>query len=195
MRRQLMVDQTQWYRLQLSRAVALAGQVTDGVSGKPIAGAVVEIVDRPERTVSRPDGIFFFLDLPADSYRLRVIAPQLGTRYGTVETDAVQVEDGRDAAGRVKVAKADVKLPPTRIHGQVTRSDNAQPIVGAKVRLRGDTTVVRTDADGRYALTGLVAGNPTLEVSAANFVTASQAVELGAGQDLTVDIALQPQPE
>jgi hypothetical protein len=205
----------QWLPFELSWAVSIAGRVTDLVTGAPIPGARVEIVKGPpafetkrrvlandpdwerkaerlDRTFSQTDGIYLFVNLPTGLYRMRVTAPPPSSRYATVETGPVRVWATRDPKGRIKLDPADVALSPTRIHGQVTHAVTGQPVAGAKVRLRGDTHVVRTDAEGGYALTNLVASSPTLEVSAANFVTASQEVSLEAGQDRSVDVVLQP---
>jgi hypothetical protein len=52
--------------------------------------------------------------------------------------------------------------------------------------------VLRTDDQGGYALTNLVASNPTLEVSADQFVSFRQEVSLQAGENLNVDVVLAP---
>src|SRR5580658_5269954 len=80
--------------------VAIAGLVLDGISGKPIAGAHLEITAKPkafaeqlallkaaqsvsqtqskspDNTRSRSDGLFFFLDLPQGSYTLVGFVPK-----------------------------------------------------------------------------------------------------------------------
>jgi hypothetical protein len=204
-----------WYPFELTWAASIAGQVTDLVTGRPIAEARVEILKGPQafetkrrilandpgweakserldRAFSQTDGIYLFVNLPAGLYKMRVTGPPPSSRYATVETPFVRVWATRDEAGRVKLDPADVALSPTRIHGQITRADTGQPVEGARVRLRGDTNVVRSDPEGQYALDNLVASNPTLEVTAAKLITASQAVNLEAGQDLSVDVVLQP---
>lgn len=195
--------------------VALAGTITDSVTGKPMRQALVEILlgpaahqakvdilardpawllrnERFDRTHTRGDGLFFFIDLAPGDYTLRVSAPQLGTRYGVIEAGPFTVQTGRDANGRVRVAQADVTLAPTLIQGQVIRGDNSQAVAGAQVRLRGDTHIVVTAADGQYRLLDIVASKLTVEVSAANFQTAQRTVNLAAGQARTVNITLQP---
>jgi hypothetical protein len=205
----------QWLPFELSWTVSIAGRVTDSVTGTAIARARVEILKGPpafetkrrilandagwehkeerlDRTFSQVDGIYVLVNLPPGLYRLRVTAPPPTSRYASQEIGSVRVWATRDDEGRIKLDPADVALPPTRIHGQVTHAATGEPIDRAKVRLRGDTNVVRTDAQGGYALANLVASSPTLEVSAPGFKTASQKVSLEAGQDQNVDVVLQP---
>jgi hypothetical protein len=218
--------------------VSIAGRVVDGVSKKPLEGALIEIIDgppeydqrlaaikgdpdwwrrpnRPDRTYSRAYGMFVFVDLPDGDYRVRVSLPAQGSRYGvtvlpdpcTVQPPPVPPEsrEGEEpprwpdpavlgnvpsGAGWYTAAQVNVELPPTRIHGTVKNKDGA--LAGAKVRLRGDTNVVRTDAQGFYELTRLVKGNPTVEVTAAGHRTAvSQPIPLGPGQDRECNFVLE----
>jgi len=196
-------------------ALAIAGRVTDAVTGEPVPAARVTIASGPpafearrgvltagpgwerlaerlDRTWTRPDGSYRFLDLPAGLYRLEVVTPSLGSRYGTAQTGPIRVWATRDAAGRIKLDPGDVALAPTRIGGTVVNQADGKPVAGARVRLRGDTEVALTDVDGRYALVGLVQGTPTVEVSARNFVTATRATSVTAGQAQTVDVGLTP---
>lgn len=84
--------------------VAIAGLVVDGVTGKPIAGAHVEIVGKPaayeqrlallaaslgdtgseaersDMARTRADGLFYFLDLPEGRYKVLAFLPKVGVR-------------------------------------------------------------------------------------------------------------------
>jgi len=65
---------------------AIAGVVSDQGSGKPVSGALVEIVSHPDaalnilpfgqpaRATTGPDGHYHFLDLPDGAYQLSVTA-------------------------------------------------------------------------------------------------------------------------
>jgi hypothetical protein len=196
--------------------VSIAGQVTDALTGDPIAGALVQIVEGPpafqsrrntlsrdpnwrgrakrmDRTYTRPDGQYVFAGLPPGTYRLRVSAPPPKGMYGEVELARVTVWEKGSPQERVRLDAADAALPPTRIHGQITQRNGRTPISGATVRLRGDTNVEQSDAEGHYALTHLVAKKPTIEVTAARMRTFRQPIELTPGQDHQVDVRLLPE--
>jgi hypothetical protein len=110
--------------------VSIAGAVQDRATRTRIGGARVEITEgppafqamlaaqaadpawqhrqeRPDRTVSQSDGIFIFVDLPSGPYRLRVSAPEMGSRYGAVEVGPIEVQ-AVPAEGPFSAARADV---------------------------------------------------------------------------------------
>ena len=123
--------------IRLRHVVSIAGAVRDKATSRPIGGALVEITECPpafrallaakaadpawarrrerlDRVYSRADGAFYFVDLPAGSYRLKVSAPEMGTRYGVVEVGPceVQADPGEGpipggAGGRGSAADAD----------------------------------------------------------------------------------------
>jgi hypothetical protein len=200
-----------WIRLR--HVVSIAGAVRDKATSRPINGARVEITEYPEafgallaakaanpawtrrrerldRVYSRADGLFCFVDLPAGRYRLNVSAPEMGTRYGVVKVENLEVQTD-PGEGRVPVTPADVELPPTRIHGTVTDAVTGQPIPGARVRLLGDTVVVKTGDDGTYDLSQQIAGKPTLHVATPGYKPEARKLELAAGQERVEDLALQ----
>ena len=154
-----------------------------------------QLRQRIDQTRSGADGIFCFVNLPTGDYILRTSVPEMGSRYGTAETDPahpVQVQPTPDRGQPAQVAQVTVTLPPTRIFGKVTRLDNAQPVSGARVRLRGDTAFVRTDDTGKYDLRRLVAGKPTVEVTASGFKPGTHQVDdLKAGQEREANLRIE----
>ncbi|MCL4298000.1 MAG: carboxypeptidase regulatory-like domain-containing protein [Anaerolineae bacterium] len=206
----------QWGGFNLNWAVSLAGQVMDGLTSEPIPGALVEIVSGPlafekkrgilandpdwtrkverlDRTFSQTDGIYLFVNLPDGDYQLRVTAPTPSSRYGTLVIATTAAT--RNGAGGINLKPADVVLPPTALHGQVT-DDLDQPLKGVKVQLRGDPKLVLTDSNGKYAFTHLIVSKPTLQISATKFKSHSQKIDdLKAGQDLEITtIKLEKEP-
>lgn len=172
-----------------------ADRLTVTFNPRRAGAAVQQRRQRIGQAWSAADGIFFFVNLPSGDYILRTSVPEMGTRYGTVETDPahpVQVQPPPDVGQPAQVAQVVVALPPTRIFGKVTRLDNAQPVAGARVHLRGDTAFVKTDDAGKYDLRRLVAGRPAVEVTAAGFKPgALQVDDLKAGQEREANIPME----
>lgn len=148
---------------------------------------------RIDRTTSQTDGVFYFVDLPpgesGETYTLRVSMPHRATRFGVIETAPVKVE-ANVPGDRVQVTQVDVVLPVTRIVGKVT-DQAGEPLVRANVRLVGTSRVAKSGEDGRYHLSYLLAGRPTIEASLAGYQILQQPVELQAGRTLELDLALQ----
>src|SRR6266581_1841222 len=59
------------------------------------------------------------------------------------------------------------------ITGRVTDQANGQPLVGARVTVVGTSLVTQTNAEGRYAVSGVPGGQVTLRASAVGFGAAS----------------------
>lgn len=175
---------------EIRHRIAIAGSVVDAITRQGIDNAVVEVAGQELSTQTRADGSFYFLDLPLGAYTLNISAPQLGSRYGTVSVANIAVQNAED--GRpVFDPKANVQLPPTRLEGQVNRSETPeQPIAQATVRLRGSDSQTLTDKNGRYTLSGLQVGQPTAQVVLKGIVVAMQTVTLKAGQSTAADFGV-----
>lgn len=191
--------------------VAIAGQVTDAVT--QVAMASVDIVmigmpaeyrkklalfglkfgrqwntmsERPDRTLSRRDGLFYFLDLPPGSYTLRIASPALGRRYGVVEQ---KFKVARDANGRFVLDWAVVSLPPTSVKGSITAKKAG--LSYAEVRVKGSGERAFTDKEGSYLLAGIEPGKRTLLISAQGYRALSQAVVIeGPGAVATANVTM-----
>ena len=177
--------------VQIRHAVSIAGKVTDVLKapdkrGRPIAGAELELLDGPEefqttvkirnsdplwqqrkerlnRTVSRADGLFYFLNLPPGGpYRIQVRVPDLSTRYGkpvypkAIEDPQIIVPPTPESpASRVKVCWVNIALVSTGVTGKViTISSGAEkPVARATVRIQDVKT--ETEDDGTFSIDGL----------------------------------------
>lgn len=204
---------TTWTKLEPVRhQVAIAGTVSDAVTGQRIHKALVEItempdsfksrlalrsmqygskwetmVERPNRTQTTIDGHFHFLDLPDGNYTLTASLPGAGTRYGSAPKK-VQVSRVGD---QIELAAADITLPPTAIQGQITNS-GGEPIVMAKVQVEGTNESVFSDSKGNYLLSGLEVSKvqSTVRVSAQSYQLASQSLELTQAEVKTLNFQL-----
>jgi hypothetical protein len=173
----------------LRRRVSICGRVRDAATGEGIPQALVELARRNIAARTRRDGSYYFLDLRAGQYELRVSAPELRGRYGSASVTNVAVAN--DSAGRAMLdARADVRLPATGVGGKVSDAASGTAIADARARIRGGDTEARTGLDGRYRLAPLTPGTQTLEIAARGYATATRKLNLVAGQELNTDVAL-----
>jgi hypothetical protein len=183
----------EWALEEISHKAVIAGYITDSITGQAIANAVVEVMEEDLHTLSHNDGFFYFLDLLPGQYRLRVSAPHLGSRYGVIGAVDITVESSNGKP--IFDLDGHVKLPPTRLTGIVIRmGEENTPIENARLQILGSDIQTSTDNQGRYGLSGLVKGNPTVWAFAEGFVTSSQSVTLVAGEEATADFSLASIP-
>lgn len=194
--------------------VAIAGRVTDGQTGRGLAGALVRItaapagfmawldnyalqygaawaarIERPDQTATAADGHFHFMDLPDGQYTLAVSLPNAGSRYGAVHAQATV---GPSQQGKIIMAVADLALPPTTLRGRVS-GPNAANVVMAQVRVNGSGERTYSNGQGQYLLAGLEVGHRTISVTAQGFQPATQTVTLSpAGSERTLNFSLVP---
>jgi hypothetical protein len=88
--------------------VSIAGVVFDGATGQAIAGARVKIDDSPQWTLTRPDGWFFFLDLPRGNYSLTASFSSPGNRDRTISSTEISIQPGHVAPDSPHL---NIKLP------------------------------------------------------------------------------------
>jgi len=91
-----------------------------------------------------------------------------------------------------------VALAGQAVLGTVVDGESEEPIVGVElVLMDGDGTMHDTglsDASGRFALSAPVAGLYTLRASRLGLATAELELNLGAGERVTVEVRLGPEP-
>src|SRR5436309_418589 len=71
------------------------------------------------------------------------------------------------------------------IAGRVTEGEGQRPIPEAQISIVGTTRGARTDAEGRYRITGVPAGSATLRVARIGFQSTTRQVAVVAGQEAT----------
>jgi len=193
--------------------VAISGHVSDAETGKAVGGAEVRITDwpeafkstleaasvqygtrwdslaeRPDKTRSRDDGLFYFLDLPDGKYTLRARLPSFGKRYGEAQQEAVV---SRDTDGRVKRAAANIPLKPTAVKGKIMAPGQKSGVLMAEVRVKGSGERTFSDRKGNYALTGIENGKRILQVFAQGYSLAEEEIVIATpGKSETKDFNL-----
>lgn len=176
--------------------VAIAGRVLDGGTQKPVAGAEVTITtmpaefkmalerlslrqgkgwvrtsERPDKTRSRTDGIFHFLDLPAGKYGLSALLPNCGKRYGEARQEAIVSRDEQENSGRKYLKKIWIKLvlQPTAVKGRVFDAVQSAGVPMAEVRVKGTGERAFSDAQGQFVLGPIEPGKRVLQTFAQGY--------------------------
>ena len=91
-------------------------------------------------------------------------------------------------------APATLSAQAGSVGGTITDRTSNQPIVGARVVIVGTTAVTQSNAQGRYVLPNVRAGQVTLKVTAIGYGALSRAVTVEAGAVAAEDFALTLQP-
>ena len=203
--------------------VSIAGRVIDAGTGKPVAHAVVYMsgevpkafdtklairaltygdrwhgtLKRPDRTSTRPDGLFYFLDLPDGKYELSACIPDLerlfrdlpqgdmlrahvpsyGKRFGVAQATVTIPHDGQGTQG---VAFVSLALPSTTVKGKVTGPGRKAGVALAEVRVEGSGERTFTDVQGQYTVAGIEPGKRVLVVSAQGYRDKTQSVTVAS---------------
>jgi len=171
--------------------VAIAGRLTDAGTGKAIQGARVSIeeggmppafanflraramqhgaawsmmAERPDRTRTAADGIFYFLDLPDGDYSVTASLSGIGGRYGAAQARATVL---RNQNGDYERVLLDLALQATTIRGKVSDAARKKGVPMAEVRVKGSGEHTLSDARGLYVLAGIEPYTPKPGASAA----------------------------
>lgn len=193
--------------------VAIGGWVTDAETRKPIPGAAVTIdampvsfkrtlqlksiqhgtrwetsMDRPDRTTTRADGCFHFLDLPAGQYTLRVSIPSAGNRCGSAQAEATVAPRNEN---KTEIAVIPIALPSTTVKGRITTEVQKNGLYMAEVRVKGSGERTFSDLKGEYVLAGIEPGRRRIQVFAQGYNPTEEQANLKApGDSYTLNFAL-----
>jgi CarboxypepD_reg-like domain/Carboxypeptidase regulatory-like domain len=194
--------------------IAIAGRVIEGETAQVIPGAMVEIIEKPEkfhrilalkqlmgeycdRKTTDHNGYFHFLNLPAGEYLLAASLPGSGTRYSQV-TKKVQLTNSSN--GKISTVMMDMVLSPTGIKGMIHDANDPKKIIAnVKVQVQGSPENTISNQKGNYYLLGLEATKSgqrtvTLVISAIGYQQLSQSIVIKQGEIISnQNFSLQPQ--
>lgn len=171
--------------------VTLQGRVLDGGSGAGVAGADVEIADRP-RVITGDDGLFRFTGVPPGAVTLRV-------RMIGYESRELGFELRADTAIVVELEPAAFRLDPLEatahridIDGRVT-SGVTKLGLDATVSVLPGTATTTTNGTGRYGLRNVPVADSSM-VSVTAFGYLPQRAWITDTEDTTLDFVLERDP-
>lgn len=192
---------------------AIAGRVVDANGGEGVEGAEVVLTaldldgsgswiggmlsreSAMSRARTRASGEFRIAFLEPGRYRLSVRAPRRAADANPLaqpEPQEFDIDENEALDGlRIELT------PAVELHGSVQRRDG-EPIAGVEILARATHREgvlperTRTDAEGRFSITGLAAGRYDLTADKDGFAGARrEGVEVSAGGDPSVDFVLE----
>jgi protocatechuate 3,4-dioxygenase beta subunit len=179
-----------WVRERISELQSLLGSlegtVTDRLTGRPIAGARLRLLELGLEAATDSSGRYVFRDIPSGEYTLTVEAPGY-----------------RPTALRVRVVGRtvqDVALEPLAgsLEGWVRDALTKKPIRGARVTVEfvwaGEARKLEaaTDEHGYYRIDGIPPGRWAARCEAPDYLPASDTVEIRPGEVARKDWDLVP---
>ncbi len=172
----------------LAGSATIAGRVF-GPAGEPLPGAEVSLAGSgfwPARSIrSGADGRFHWPDIPAGIYELRATHGPLGSS----PVEGLILDPGARRAFGIHLAEG------WALTGQVIDAETGRPIPAASITLATGILGVhsrsgQSDAQGRFALFGIVGDEPSLYVEAEGYVPSGP---LAASSDQpAIDVRLEP---
>ena len=179
-------------------AGGIAGQITDGVTGDPIEGAIV--VARGEsgagRATTNARGAYLIEDLRPGAYRVGATARgyHQASYPSAVPVRGTEITRGINLALRPQQGQE-----PGGIAGTVVDRRTGEPIEGAVVvaKGRGDRGRARTDENGHYLIRGLEPGVYQVKAKARHYKKEiySRVVPVRSGEvTRPINFALVPRP-
>jgi hypothetical protein len=177
--------------LKVRHQVAIAGRVTCSQTPAACPPTVLTAAGNgiQHNACFKPEGIYYFLDLPDGEYVVEASALEGGSRYSSVTAKAQVSRTSGGHGERIVPAIVDLVLRETTVRGQVRA--NKAPVVLAEVRVKGSGERTFTDSQGHYVLAGIEKGNRTIQVFAPSYAPAEKAAKLQSpGSVVQVDFTL-----
>jgi hypothetical protein len=195
-----------------SHTGVIFGHVVDAANERPVRNAVLGIsweerdVDRAtlrpvygeriESATTDGDGWYRLCGVPTDTWLSLELHDQ--GRVGPViralvdDTLGIAVRHlSVDASALLPDSAAPVLLSGTAMLSGVVRGTGDVPVESADISVRGARATAKTDARGRYSISGLPAGTQMLDVRRVGYSPAELSVELRSGTMVTGDVRLR----
>ena len=172
-----------------SQPGSIVGVVTDSNTQSPIGNALVNVLDSGlliATTATDASGHYTVDNLAPDSYQVNV----------TVDSYQAAVQGATVIAG----SSTELDFSLSTLVGGVTgvvQDTSSLPIAGASVSIFQGTTLITTtltDASGLYTLANLSSGSYTLVITATNYQSNTQTVNIQANTTLTANATLAANP-
>ncbi|HEU4437254.1 MAG TPA: TonB-dependent receptor, partial [candidate division Zixibacteria bacterium] len=108
--------------LQAESNLKISGRIIDSLSGRPVSGAVVEILETGARTAANQQGEFLFYDLPVGNYQLQIESPSF-----TSQITAVKVFADGETRLEIQLSPPVISGPPVVVMAESLAASVSQP--------------------------------------------------------------------
>ncbi|MCI0331112.1 MAG: TonB-dependent receptor [candidate division Zixibacteria bacterium] len=108
--------------LRAESNLKISGQVIDSLTGRPVGGAAVEIIETGAQTTADWQGKFFFYDLPGGAYRLKVESSSY-----QVHTSAIKVVADGTTQVEIRLSLIAITGPPVVVIAESLPQAGYQP--------------------------------------------------------------------
>ncbi len=172
--------------------LTLNGQVVDSVSGQPLAGASVRLVETGATMAADAEGQFRLSGLRLTDLHLDITAEGHVAEQFTLTVEAFGEVSARFALP--PEAQSDPGATSSTLSGLVTDAQTGQPLPGAVVASADGSYRTVSGSDGHYALTGVNDLAFQLTASALGYTAKSYDIALPTHGTYDLPIALSPLP-
>jgi hypothetical protein len=113
-----------------------------------------------------------------------------GMTYEIVLNTNIKRTDDTDAIHRIWSTEFKIPMGTGAVEGWVTDADTGDPLAGVNVSIPNTDFYVITDAQGKYTLSGLIAGAHNMNASLVNYVLKQVPITIVPGETVVVNITL-----
>jgi TonB-linked SusC/RagA family outer membrane protein len=181
-------------RVDAARMPALRQHISVAFDGVPLRTALTDIAAKSGLRLEYSDAVVPLkrtVDLTADDI---TVAAALTVVLLDAGVDVMLEPGGRAMLVRRSHQAGERQVEPGTIFGRVTDAKTGDALSGAEVFLEGTRWRAGTADDGSYRLAEVTPGSYTLVARRIGYGRERQAVTVGDGEEVTVDVGLQPVP-
>lgn len=197
------VVQAQDARSIVPPLVRITGVVFDSTAGRPLDGALVQLLLASDRTRARTVvadslGRFSFVDVEAGTWMLGFLHPRTDTLPAGAPTSLLSLQAGEERREVVLFVPSEqgsasplrsMREPVGRVRGFVIDSAG-RPVANARVLVSSGREIARTSERGGFTVEDLPTGDQNLEVRAVGYRPQRFRLMITPGETLLVDVEL-----
>ncbi len=163
--------------------------VTDGVTGAPVPGANISLIESGAAAATDVTGRAVMDGIVLQSFSLAVSA------FG-YQSNIVTLQSLSFGAASISIALSPLGdgSAVTTLRGSVTDSETGAAVSAAQLRVDNGSAASASDANGQYTLIGIERLSFTLTVTAPGYRDLIHPIQLAEHGTFNLDLALTPQP-